>query len=60
MNKNVFSGDYASVEAEIERHKPLIELGGYIPCPDHSIAPDAKWDNVRYYCDNMRGVFVKS
>ena len=22
-----------------------------IPCPDHRIAPDAKWDNMRYYCD---------
>jgi hypothetical protein len=54
MNKNVFSGDYSSVDAEIERLKPLIALGGYIPCPDHRIAPDAKWDNVIYYCDKMR------
>jgi uroporphyrinogen decarboxylase len=54
MNKNVFSGDYSSVDAEIERLKPLIALGGYIPCPDHRIAPDAKWDNVRYYCEKMR------
>ena len=54
MNKNVFSGDYSSVDAEIERLKPLIALGGYIPCPDHRIAPDAKWDNVRYYCERMR------
>ena len=60
MNKNVFSGDYASVDTEIERFKPLIELGGYTPCPDHRIAPDAKWDNVRYYCNKTRGVFVKS
>jgi len=56
MNKNVFAGDYASVNSEIERLKPLIELGGYIPCPDHRIAPDAKWNNVRYYCDKIRDV----
>ena len=56
MNKNVFAGDYAAIDAEIERLKPLIELGGYIPCPDHRIAPDAKWDNVRYYCDKMRNL----
>ena len=54
MNKNVFALDYAAVDAEIERLKPLIELGGYIPCPDHRIPPDAKWNNVRYYCDKMR------
>ncbi|MFZ4394715.1 MAG: uroporphyrinogen decarboxylase family protein [Kiritimatiellia bacterium] len=54
MNKTVFAHDRKAVDAEIERLKPLIALGGYIPCPDHRIAPDAKWDNVRYYCDRMR------
>ncbi|GAK51667.1 hypothetical protein U14_02912 [Candidatus Moduliflexus flocculans] len=57
MNKTVFAHDRAAIDSEIERLKPLIELGGYIPCPDHRIAPDAKWDNVRYYCDRMRAVF---
>lgn len=57
MNKVVFTRDFAAVDAEIERLKPLVDLGGYIPCPDHRLAPDAKWDNVRYYCDRMRQVF---
>jgi hypothetical protein len=57
MNKVVFSRDYAAVDAEIERLKPLVDLGGYIPCPDHRIAPDAKWENVQYYCDRMRATF---
>jgi len=34
----------------------LLELGGYIPCPDHRIAPDAKWENVQYYCKKMRSL----
>ena len=57
MNKNVFAKDFAAVDAEIERLKPLVELGGFIPCPDHRIPPGAKWDNVRYYCDRMREPF---
>lgn len=57
MNKCVFAHDQAAVDAEIERLKPLVALGGYIPCPDHRIAPDAKFDNVRYYCDRMRHMF---
>jgi hypothetical protein len=57
MNKNVFAKDFAAVDAEIERLKPLIELGGFIPCPDHRIPPGAKWDNVRYYCEQMRKAF---
>ncbi|MEI6970615.1 MAG: uroporphyrinogen decarboxylase family protein [bacterium] len=58
MNKTVFSRDRAAVDAEVERLKRLVALGGYIPCPDHRIAPDAKWDMVRYYCDRMREEFV--
>ncbi len=57
MNKTVFSRDRNAVDAEIERLKPLVGLGGYIPCPDHRIAPDAEWDNVRYYCDQMHKTF---
>jgi len=56
-NKVVFTRDYAAVDAEIERLKPLVELGGYIPCPDHRLAPDSKWENVQYYCERMRETF---
>lgn len=57
MDKRVFAADRAAIDSEIERLKPLVALGGYIPCPDHRIAPDAKWDNVRYYCEKMRSTF---
>ena len=56
MDKRIFAKDRNAVDAEIERLKPLAALGGYIPCPDHRIAPDAQWDMVRYYCDKMRAV----
>lgn len=54
MNKTVFARDYQAIDEEIEHLKPLIELGGYIPCPDHRIAPDAKFENVQYYCEQLR------
>ena len=57
MNKTVFARDRKAVDEEVERLRPLVDLGGYIPCPDHRIAPDAEWDNVMYYCDRMREVF---
>ncbi|MBI3944692.1 MAG: hypothetical protein HY321_02130 [Armatimonadetes bacterium] len=56
-DKRVFARDRAAVDAEIERLKPLVDPGGYIPCPDHRIPPDARWDSVRYYCDRMRAAF---
>jgi len=57
MNKTVFAHDKKAIDAEIERLKPLIDLGGYIPCPDHRIAPDAKWENVCYYTEKMKSLF---
>ncbi len=57
MDKRVFSRDRAAVDAEIERLKPLIALGGYLPCPDHRIAADAQWENVQYYCERLRRAF---
>lgn len=58
MDKRVFAHGRAAVDAEIERLKPLVQLGGYLPCPDHRIAEDAEWDAVRYYCDRMHEVFA--
>jgi hypothetical protein len=57
VDKKVFAYDNAAVDKEIERLIPLVELGGYLPCLDHRIPPDAKWENVRYYCLRMRETF---
>ena len=59
MDKRVLAIDRAAIDAEIERLKPLIDLGGYIPCPDHRIPLEAEWDLVRYYCDRMRETFSR-
>lgn len=56
MNKTVFARNYQAVDQEVERLRPLMELGGYIPCPDHRIAPDAKFENVQYYCEKMKSL----
>lgn len=57
MDKRVFAHGRKAVDAEIERLQRLVDLGGYLPCPDHRIADDAEWDAVRYYCDRMHAVF---
>lgn len=57
LDKRVFQKDRAAVDAEIERLKPIIDLGGYIPCPDHRLPHDNNWDSVRYYCDRMRQIY---
>jgi len=57
VRKHVFSEDMAAIDGEIERLKPLVDIGGYIPCPDHRIPPNSKWDNIRYFCSRMRETF---
>ena len=57
MNKNVFSLDRSAVDAEIERLRPWIELGGFIPCPDHRLPPGTKWELVQYYTDRLHSIF---
>jgi len=57
MNKHVLSWDKAAVDAEIERLKPLVDLGGYLPCPDHRFPIDTKWELVQYYCERMHSTF---
>ena len=59
MDKRVFAADRAAVDAEVERLVPLIAEGRYIPCPDHRIPPDAKFENVVYYAERLREASCK-
>jgi uroporphyrinogen decarboxylase len=49
IDKRVLSRNHTAIENEIERVWPVVEVGGYIPCTDHSIPPDVSWDNYRHY-----------
>ena len=57
LDKRVFARDRAAVDAELERLKPLVELGGYLPCPDHRLPHDNRWENVQYFCERYRATF---
>lgn len=57
MNKHVLSMDKQNIDKEIERIKYLVELGGFIPCPDHRLPPETKWELTQYYTEQMRRNF---
>ena len=56
MDKAVFRKDKAAVDAELERLKPLIAMGGFIPCPDHNILPGSKFELVQYYVEEIKKI----
>jgi uroporphyrinogen decarboxylase len=45
-----------SIDRELDRLNPLVELGGYIPCLDHRVPPDVTLDNYLYYLERKREI----
>ena len=49
VDKRAMAHGGAEIESEIERLKPVIADGGYIPSCDHGVPSDVSWDHfVRY------------
>jgi uroporphyrinogen decarboxylase len=60
LDKRALAEGRKEIEAEILKKVPaLINDGGYIPRPDHSIPPNVSYDNFRYFMDFLRAVLEK-
>jgi hypothetical protein len=49
IDKREIAKGGAYIAGEIERLKPVIESGGYIPGCDHGVPADVSWDNFVHY-----------
>ena len=49
IDKRVLAGDKPGIRSVVERITPLVQEGGYLPCPDHCIPPDVPWENFLFY-----------
>ncbi len=58
MDKTALRKDKAAVDAEIERIKRLVALGGFIPCPDHRLMPGTKFELVQYYAEEIKKIRI--
>jgi hypothetical protein len=45
-----------AIDKELERVKPLIDDGGYVPMLDHSATPDTPYQNYRYFLEHLRKI----
>jgi uroporphyrinogen decarboxylase len=57
LDKRVMHQGEKAMRAEMERLKPAVLDGGYIPLPDHRIPPDVSLDNLKTYTRLFKEVF---
>lgn len=48
-----------AIDAELDRIKPALEMGRYIPDLDHLVPDDVSWDNYCYYADVLKKLVGK-
>ena len=58
VDKTVFRKDKAAVDAELERIKSLVAMGGFIPCPDHRLMPGSRFELVQYYTEEIKKIRI--
>ncbi|MCD6291814.1 MAG: hypothetical protein J7M34_15060 [Anaerolineae bacterium] len=56
VDKRALARGPEAIDAELDRLKPLIDEGGYIPHPDHGIPPDVSFANYRYFMERLQEV----
>ena len=58
LDKNCMARDRAAIEGEMEKARAWIQLGRYIPGPDHGVLSDVTWENYRYFMQRLREVVL--
>ena len=59
IDKRALAIGREAIDRELERIRPVVEDGRYIPETDHSIPDDVSWDNYRYFADGLRKLVGK-
>jgi uroporphyrinogen decarboxylase len=54
MDKRALCYGKREIDAEIDRHRALIEDGGFVPMLDHSAPPDIPYSNYCYFMEKLR------
>jgi uroporphyrinogen-III decarboxylase len=54
VDKRCFAAGKAAIDAEVAKVKDLIRHGGYFPNVDHHIPPDAPYEAVKYWLNEVR------
>lgn len=58
LNKQCMAEGKEAIDAELERARKLIELGRFIPGPDHFVLSDVTFASYRYFMEGLREVVM--
>jgi uroporphyrinogen decarboxylase len=56
VDKRALARGPAAIDAELERVRPLMAEGGYIPHTDHTCPPDISFADFCYYVNRLNQV----
>jgi uroporphyrinogen-III decarboxylase len=56
VDKRPLTQSREAIDKELQRVKPLIDDGGYVPMLDHSATPDTPYQNYRYFLEQLRKI----
>lgn len=59
IDKRAIAEGKTAIDRELRRVAPLVEEGGYIPGPDHSLPPDVPFSNYCYFMERLRSLVGK-
>lgn len=59
IDKRVLAQDFAAIDRELERVRPAIEAGRYVPDLDHTIPDDVPWENYDHYARALKRMVGK-
>jgi uroporphyrinogen-III decarboxylase len=60
IDKRALAGGPAAIDAELERIRPAVARGRYIPDLDHSVPDDVSWQDYVYYTHALRRLVGKA
>jgi hypothetical protein len=59
IDKRVLALDHAAIDRELERIRPALARGKYIPELDHLVPDDVSWDNYCYFAERLKQLVGK-
>ncbi len=54
VDKRILAQSTDAIDAELDRLRPLIEDGGFIPTCDHKVPPDVPLSHYRHFVEKLR------